>query len=552
MASIDATERNNQINESQQTRDSADVRDKETATRHKRELAELKSHHQEAMTKLKKDYDHEISALRVSSREALTSKDKQHLKSIQDMQDVNRKRFEKVKDEGDEKYEITKANLESELGMARDKDQSDQKRLTKQFDGEIEQRDVDGNKTEAKNRESSQGALKEQAKRMNEKFDDERHYYQGYIREKDRKNFQSLTTLNRERAQEVGDLKAKNNMDRSNLDAKYQNSLNRESANYNKSVENLEQDFQHGITENKEKFKARGDQLDDQYHDNFESLKGSVNKRVNDEVNAARRENLNLREEKEIGKHDEIRKKNREKGDLTDEFQKNYSELENRRIEAVKDSQREKTKDIGELHREKDKEFRQIKSKYEEKLTEQELRTSGQFDGEIIQANRQRDLQKIQGDRQNKKLYEVFSDSTVAQTNFHEDQMDMVKKNNERMMGETRVNMEKTRTDELSKVQSQLAKESVAHQEKLVDTVSGYERQITGIRGDYEKKLRRQAELFRDQTTKQVKGMQLDRETSEQKLNARLGQMKESYEHELDQLRKRQLQERQDLALKKS
>jgi len=101
-------------------------------------------------------------------------------------------------------------------------------------------------------------------------------------------------------------------------------------------------------------------------------------------------------------------------------------------------------------------------------------------------------------------------------------------------------------------LQNRLAKENVSHQEKLVNTISTYERDINQIRNDYEKKLRHQADLFREQTDKQVQAMQADREASEAKLQARLGQTKEFYEREMDQLRKRQATERQELAMKKN
>ena len=84
-----------------------------------------------------------------------------------------------------------------------------------------------------------------------------------------------------------------------------------------------------------------------------------------------------------------------------------------------------------------------------------------------------------------------------------------------------------------------------------MDTISMNDKQMGAMRAGYEKKLKRQQELFHEQTEKQVKGMQMDREASESKLQARINSLKETYEHELDQLRKRQANERQELASKK-
>jgi hypothetical protein len=552
MSSIEATDRNSQMNENQQVRESYDSRENELVQRHKRELAELKQHNQETLAKIKSEYDQELTSMRTDSRQALTTKEKQHLREIQGMQEAGRKRFERVKSEDDEKYDVTKKTLEGENARLRSKDSEDTNRLTRHFDQEIHDRDEESSDNEVTTRDGSQHALKDQAKRFNEKIDDERNYYQNYIRERDRQTNQEVTALNRGREKEVNDLKTKNSRQQREMDSKYQDNLRHERENFNKNVGNLEQDFQQGMRENKEKFKGRSEQLTEEFHSNFENLNDSTSKRVDDEVMSVRRENLNLKADNQVAKHDGTKQKEREKRDLTDGFQKNINELETRRQAAVKDSNQEKARDINYIHRVKDKQLGQMQNNFELKMAENELKHSGEFDGEIIQANRQRELEKIQHDRQEKKLYEVFADSTVSQANFHEDQVDMLKKNNEKQLGENRGLAEKTRMDELQRVQSQLAKENVAHQEKLVDTVSTYERQLATTRVDYEKKLRRQADLFRDQTTKQVKGLQMDREASEQKLQARMGQMKESYERELDQLRKRQLQERQDLALKKS
>ena len=160
-------------------------------------------------------------------------------------------------------------------------------------------------------------------------------------------------------------------------------------------------------------------------------------------------------------------------------------------------------------------------------------------------------MTKIRADQINKKIFDNYADKTVNQEEFFDEQSHVKQSAYDRRLSDQRTTLEKQKYDDLNSVQNQLAKESIAHQQKLMDTIAVNDKQMGEMRAGYEKKLKRQNELFHEQTEKQVKAMQMDREASESKLNARINSLKDTYERELDQMRKRQAAERQELASKK-
>jgi hypothetical protein len=95
-----------------------------------------------------------------------------------------------------------------------------------------------------------------------------------------------------------------------------------------------------------------------------------------------------------------------------------------------------------------------------------------------------------------------------------------------------------------------MAKSEIDHSEKLSTTVKTYEKALSDMRSDYEKRFRRQDELNRDISQKQQKNAQAERESLEEKHKMLLAQTKESYEREMEALRKRQIEERQKSAMK--
>ena len=236
---------------------------------------------------------------------------------------------------------------------------------------------------------------------------------------------------------------------------------------------------------------------------------------------------------------------------LQDKYQRRVDELQDRNLAAGEMAHREKTKDIEKIQNKHSRDLQNTYADFNRKLEEQKFDDDKGFDQQIGQAYRERDLTKLQAENQKKKVFENYADLTENQSEFYGEQLDARQRNHEKMLFEQRASLEKQKNQDLI-VQNQMVKENLAHQEKLVDTVSNYEKQLGTTKNEYEKKLRHQADLFHEQTEKQVKAMQIDREASEQKLQARISGMKEYYDKELEQMRKRQLTERQELASRRN
>jgi len=540
----------NQRNE--HIREAKEDKEQSLVAKHRREIAELQRKHVETIQGLKEGFDEQLTELRKDSREALTSKEQNHLKEIQEVQDVNRKRLMKTKADDEEQLRTTKSTLLGELERSKGKNESDNTRLTKLMESELSKKDSATRDMELKSREGSQEAIKNQANRYQDKFEEERNFYRSVIGENIKEKEREFGDLRRSKEVNEKNLKGRLESQKQRADERFKDTVLGDRARYQASLDQMSEGYQQQRGIDHEKLDKQSTKLNTTYVDNLDNLRETVDSRIEKEVRSVRRENHDLKNALTTDKVEMNRKKETEKKNLTNEFQKSIVELEKRRGEATTQAHEGYAKKIDEVQGRNDKFIESINTSYGRKLEEQKINHQKHFDEEIGYVTRDRDVNKMQTDKQKKKLVDIYADKTVMQTDFYEDQIDLKKKDAEQALVNQRNNMQKQHLNDVGTLRNQLVKESVDHQEKLIDTTSKYEKQLNTMRNEFEKKFRQQNELFREQTNSQVKNQQMERESFEAKMKQRINQVKEVYEREIEQLRKRQAVERQDLATKKT
>jgi hypothetical protein len=546
--SVDSVDRSSQFD----SRRASEEHEKEVITRHRKEISDLQKRHQKDVENIRKDYQDAMSDLRHGTTQALSEKEQRHVKDVQGIQEMNRKHLARQKGEDEEKYDTTKNTLQGELNQAKAKDVTDQKRLTKEFDGALDDKDEEESQLEKKYREGSHEAYETQGNRLRSKAEEDQAKLRDEMHQAIAKKDMELTETRRNRDQAVGGLKTRIEDQRKALSERYKDNLRREQDNYSEHLANLEDGFQNSIGQTKQKYKNRTEELSDQYSKNFDKLKDSTNDRTDKQIDSVRRENQALQDKLVLTKEKDKIQHSIETDHLVGEYQNKYDELETRRQMAAQMAHKEKTKDIEHIIQVHGREDLRRNTQFANRLNEQKNQGDVYLEQKVGQVEQQRDMIKLQTDVQKKRVVDTYADKTNDQAEFFDDQMNSRQLNYEKMLGEQRGVWEKQKGSDLTGLQNQMAKENIAHQEKLMDTISNYEKQLATTKNEYEKKLRHQADLFRDQTDKQVKAMQVDRETSESKLKDRMALQKENFERELDQLRKRQMSERQELAMRKT
>jgi hypothetical protein len=546
--SVDSVDRSNQMDYRKQS----DEHETELAARHRKELAEISKRHQKDIEKIRKEYSDAMSDLRHGTSEALSDRDRRHMKDVQDIQEMNRKRLTQVRGDDEEKFDRTKDNLEGEVSRTKAKDDYDQKRLTKAFDSAMAKKSEEESDLEENYRESGKEAYDTQGKRLNDKDEKDKEFLWDQIHDNRSKSDRELSETRKDRDAKIANLKMRMEDQRMALSERYKDDVRREQQRYDGHLQNMRDGFAEEMGQNKDKFRNRAEDLSDEYRKNYNQLKDSTNNRVDKEVDSVRRENQTLQDKVVMTKEKDKIQNSIENDHLIGEYQNREDELEFRREKSADLAHREKSKDLYNMQKNHDRFTEKRTQDFANKYNDLKLQSETNLDQKVGQAYRDRDLNKIQTDLQKKRVVENYADKTNEQAEFYDDAIGGKEQNYQKLLSEQRAVAERAKNEDVGTLQNQLAKENVAHQEKLVDTVSSYEKDINQMRNDYEKKIRHQADLFREQTDKQVKAMQVDREASEAKLQARLGQTKEFYEKELDQLRKRQVVERQELAMKKN
>jgi hypothetical protein len=531
-------------------RQSSDDKEETLVAQHRREIAELQKRHQEQIDKLRTSYSDQLSELRSKTREVMTEKDEQHRKDIQEMQDVNRKRLTKVKMDDEEQRHEMKKNLEGELERSKTKNQTDNNRLVKIMNTELSQKDESTREMAEKAREGSQEAIKTQGKLYKERFDEERNNYRGQIVEGMKEKQREVGALRTTAQHNENELNAKLDSQKKTSEDRFTTTVLGDRAHYQESLDRMQEGYQEQRAEDREKLAEKSGGLNSDSEEGFAKLRETVNERVENEIRSVQRENSDLKNSMSTNKSLASRKTETEKRNLAAAYQKNIDELEKRRLEATKLAHEEYGKKIDKIQDTNDKFIANVNIASTRKLEEQKFDSDKHFSDQIGYVERDRDLNKMQTDKQKKRLVDIYAERTVNQADFYEDQMDAKKKTAEQMLLDQRTSLERKHFEDVGALRGQMVKEGTAHQEKLVETVSKYENQISALRNEYEKKLKHQGDVAREEIGKQFKHQQMDREAFESKMQQRISQVKETYEREIDQLRKRQSVERQELAMK--
>ncbi len=534
--------------ESQNIKESYEDREKSLEARHKRQVADQETKHQDAVRSLEDQYTKELDRQQKSTKEVISDKERKHMQEVQNLQEASRKKMISMKSDDDDKFSNTRKTADGELSRTKEQSTRDKVRLTKTFEEELGSKDKDLAETEERYRTSGQEAIKDQGKRFSDAHEKEKSElnkaYTNNIEEKDGE----LTRLRKEKDKEGTQAKYQSEAQKKALEAKYMAMVDNERRSYHQSLENMEDGFQIALKENKDRYKDHADNISKQFDDNFNKLKQTVDDRVMNDIQKQRNENDDLKSQNNFDKAKMGHDYQLQKAHMMGEYKNNFDELEMRRRAAVEDGNRMKKQEIESITSKHERSLQKMNDEQVAKYGELKNKIERDYVGQVDEARQERNLNQIQSENVRKKLAQSYADSLVNQSEFHEDQIEGQKRDNKKMLNEQRFTLEKQKTGEVKHLREQLVGQSQDHQERVSDLTEKFESQMNQMKSEYEKKMRRQSELFHDQTEKQVKYLQMDREAGDAKLNQRIGQIKEAYEKEIDQLRKRQAQERTELA----
>ena len=216
---------------------------------------------------------------------------------------------------------------------------------------------------------------------------------------------------------------------------------------------------------------------------------------------------------------------------------------------GVEDSNRIKKQEALAMQNLNERTMQKINNNYNTKLEEYKNNVERAYIGQVDEANKARKMNLIQTDNSKKRMAQTYANNLLEQTEFHDKQTETQKREHEKTLNEQRISMQKDQLKEVKNLRELGAKQNTEAQEKLLGTIDKYEGQIAQLKQDYEKKLKRQGELYKEQTDKQNQYLQMDREANEAKTQARVNQLKESYEHQIETLRRKQAQENQEKSI---
>ncbi len=535
----------------QNLKEAYEEREKGTVEKNKRHLADEESRHEHQINDLRDRFDKTLSKDNAKSREVVSEKQIQHTKDVQELQNASRQKIAKMSEDNYDKTESQERNYNKEIENTKEGAKKTEERLYDTFDNEISKRDKESSDMEKDYREGSQESIKHQAQRLQDHFREEKEHLTKNFKQSLESKDLELNSARKENFIETTDLKTAKENQKHGLEKRYGTLLQNQNRAFSQNATNMEEGLGQALKDSREKYKDLSEKNTDQFHNNFEKLKETTSSRVDIDVKNQKLANENQSSENSFDKAKIQQDARIQRANLNNDFKRNFEELEARRMAAVHDGNRVKKEEIESLQLKQNRAYQKMNQEYISKFNDFKGKVDGEYYGQIEETQREKTVSQLQGDNSRKKLAQNYAESIVSQNEFHEDQIESTKRDSKKMVDGVRVSQEKSRSMQVNTLRDKMLKQSIDNQQKLSDITEKYESLIGSMKGDYEKKFRRQGETFSAETEKQMKFVGMDRDQQEAKFQARLGQMKESFDKEIEQVRKRQNVERNDAALNK-
>ncbi len=484
MASIGSSDGSNNRSDEivRRNREEYQTQSSDQTKKHQKELRRLNEQHYAEVEKLKSDYNARMKSMAGASKDAISERDYQYQKDMEDMRAMHRKQIQSLADESGRREDTLRATTDSDSNFNRKNTQERFDKLSDDYMKQLREREDIYQRGIAESREAQQKAVSDNRNKLEAHHNEE------------------MSAMRNDRNETVGSLQKQYKDYRDNAegriksqDLKHMQDQQRASNDMLRAVKRerdlrveseqiLRDGFQDGLQETRGRFEEAKKKEQNATNSALSNMKTSAIDRVENQVRRLEQEKEDLKETKVRNELQLKQNQSREMRNMRDAFGDNMRDLAEQRDEAVRQANSANRDDVLKVHKNLGKQLVDTNRFYRERMEESNRinreayeNIKGDFDGRNAQTKSIAD----------QRVALIYDQSEQAKARMIEKQQEdhsaqQVSKHDE--MKQLRASVDSERNAAVRSVHDQMRKQELQHTERMANVVNKYEKQITALK----------------------------------------------------------------------
>lgn len=552
MSSISSSDRARQDERIRQTREEYENRESENTKKRKAEIQRLEQRHHDEIKNITEEYESRIAELKDRSRETLTERDFANAKKIDEVRQTYRESLRNKMEDAYNSREEMKASYEGAISKQKEISESQKRNLLGQLNSEIDGRDQRFVATIEENRTKAQKAVQENARKMNEAHEKERdailNSHSETLRSKDR----GAHEMRKSYESRLKQTERQREADNARWSQKYSDYVVNSQEEYGDNLEIKQTIMNQERAAIRDKFENALEQKTAQMDNQNQDFRDTVNDRINGQVRSrdSQIQRLNGKLNNEISKNERLR--GIERRNLTEAYEKRLHLSDEQRENAVDRMKEINNERIGKVLDENTKLVRHIDRDNKSKTSLMSSRHREEKENLILTHKDQVTQIANNADSRVKKVIDLTNRNQDQLGRYYAESLDTMRENYGQQMESVR---EKNSADHtaLNKVMTERFRNMESgFNAKLEQTVKSYEDRILRMKEDQDRELKRIEKMYATRLGDREKSEKMEKESLQMKYEAKLAQLNESHQDQLDRMNRRHQEDMQNLSVKMS
>ncbi len=486
MSSVGSSDSSNSTNRQDEAirraREEAKKSEADLVKKQTRQMRRANEQHYAELERLKQEHRTQMEAFKESAHTDINERDHRYQKDMDEMRGLYRKQLQESADETQRRESTLRKTSEAELEQIKSRTKAQSEAQSTSMNKNIRDKDETYATATEQSREAQQEAIAKNKERV------ERHYEA------------QLNTLKEERNQKVGTLQKEYEEYRQNTqgrirdqDLRHMQQQQRSSDNLVKTVQKerlaaqdstslLREGFRDATETTRDRFQKAAQKEREISQMARNSLAGSVNERIDNQVERLESDNERLRDAKirdEVLLRHQVK---REVGNIKEGYQKNVEAYKQERDEIVRTQNDRGRQDLMKVHEQTSKQT--VEMARQNRLNQEDANRIHRSAYENLRSDFgvRHDQAKTLADQRVKNIHEVTSQekSRIMEKQLEDHTINQQVKQDE--LRSLQATMEADKQQTVLRMKDQLNKQEVQHTEKMVQVVAKYEKQIQTLK----------------------------------------------------------------------
>lgn len=552
MSSISSSDRNRLEEKIRQTREEYENRESENLKRRNAEKKRLEEQHNDEVKNISDIYEGRIAKLKERNKEALTDRDFENNRKIDEVRQTYRESMRNKSEEANSSRAEQKNAYDNNLRKLKEISEVQKENLLRQMNDEVEQRDSRFEKVIGENRNKAQEAVQQKTRAINDSHAREKEAIIGGYRDSLRAAKRNKNEMQKSYESRLKDSQRLNESNVSRWSQKYQDAIVNKDKEYGDALEIKKEIMKEELQSIRDKFENKLADKVSVMDEQGQDLRDTVNERVTSQVRSrdSQIQRLNSKLNNEMAKNEKLR--GIERKNIVNAYEDRINLVEQQREDTFT-SMKELNEDrVEKMLNENHKLLRNTDRNYKTKLSI--ANTQHREDRETFFQQHKDQVTQISNNAENrvKKILNLSNKNQEDLEKYFADSMDTAKESFMDRMDSFR---DKTAADKsaFSKAMTERFRAmETGFNNKLEQTVEKYENKISQLQENQSREIKRLENMYTERLENRDKATKMEKESLSMKYEAKIAQLNESHEDQLDRMDRRHKEDMQNLSARMS